>query len=560
MIPLLALLFCQPVPLALLLPAHGPALHASNEGGADVPDDVRLIVLISVDQMIPDQLERLASVFEGGFRRFLDEGEVWRRAFLQHAMTATGPGHATLATGMQPAHNGIIGNVWPATDSSASVYCVGDPQAGLLRVDGAQAPGTGRSPANLLVPGLGDYVKRADERALAIGISIKDRSAVLGIGREPDWALYWDRGPGGFASSTYYGDALPAWVGAWNATWPEKLGAGGEPFRWERLVTGDLGPIGTGPDERDGESQGRSSRSLPYSAPRAAAAPVPAELNRLAGFVYGSPVGDAFVLELAEAALDNMQLGADEACDALFIGLSSCDMVGHSYGPYSVEVTDTLVRADRALGRFFEKLDADVGEGRWIAALSSDHGVLPLVESLRADGIPARRVSLVELAEACRTIEHDLVDGFYLSHDPSGVRLDVAAIEAAGIEVDEVAAAWADELEARLDWIERAVTLDEILSSKPGDDPLLDLLRNSTLVGRSHDVQLVPKPWTMVYSSGTSHGTPWPYDRAVPVAFLGPGSPHSERFDSCASIDVVPTLLSRAGLPVPDGLDGRVLK
>ncbi len=68
----------------------------------------KLIVLIAVDGLGADIFNRYDSLFSGGFRRLRHEGMNFTNAMVDHAMTISHPGHVTLATGMSPAHHGIV--------------------------------------------------------------------------------------------------------------------------------------------------------------------------------------------------------------------------------------------------------------------------------------------------------------------------------------------------------------------------------------------------------------------------------------------------------------------
>ncbi len=75
-------------------------------------------------------------------------------------------------------------------------------------------------------------------------------------------------------------------------------------------------------------------------------------------------------------------------------------MIGHTYGPDSQEQMDNLLRLDRTLGRLLDEAERRAGQGRVLVVLTADHGVMPLVEVLKAKGIDARRASGEELTRA----------------------------------------------------------------------------------------------------------------------------------------------------------------
>lgn len=530
---------------ALCLALHSPAIQHPKP--AETP---RLVVVIAVDQLIPEQLQRLGPQLSGGFRRFLDEGAFFWRATVDYANTETGPGHATLATGRYPSHHGIVGNAFLLRDDSGEkqyVYCVGD----ALTPAGPNLGGAGSaSPAHLVGDALGDLLAARVPGSRSVTLAGKDRAAVLLGGRAPDVALWWSGG--GFTTSSYYAEKAPEFVGVWNSAWRERARG----WKWEAELEGDPATLGTAPDARPGESR-LGGGVLPRT--------LPADDSALERAVVFTPLLDFFTLELASLALDAVELGRDDALDYLGISLSGCDILGHLYGPDSVEVTDLLLRDDRELGRFFALLDQEVGAGRWLACLSSDHGVLELPESLAERGIGARRVApaevtaMKELVKEALTFAHPEAGELGLSYSDLGFHFDEAAARAAGLEPAALRVLLA-EAARESEWVADAYPLEELLGGTPRD-PWVTLYQRCQFPGRGPDVVLRPEPWLLFDApEGTSHGSPYPYDRRVPLAFLGGKVKPQQRFDAASPVDAVPTLFALLALPVPEGLDGRVLK
>ena len=513
------------------------------------PEPARLVLVVAVDQLIPEQLQRLAPRLSGGFARFLAEGAVFWRATVDYANTETGPGHATLGTGRYPSHHGIVGNVFVERARRTTVYCVGDPEARALTGSGESRPGSS-SPVHLVGDGLGDLLEARVPGSKTVTVAGKDRSAVLLGGRKPDCALWWGAG---FVSSSYYGEKLPEFAQVWNAAWRERARG----WEWVSELGGDARVLGTGHDDRAGEVRLGGGGTLPRT--------LPDEDAGLESAVMGTPLLDYFTIELASLALDALELGRDDAVDYLGISLSGCDVLGHMYGPDSVEVTDLLLRDDRDLGRFLALLDEKVGKGRWLACLSSDHGVLDLPEVLTERGVGARRVTTNEVAETRGLVKEALSIAYPeagdlgLAYGDFGFTFDEAAASAAGIEpaaVRELVAEAARESE----WVADAYTLEELGAKKPRD-AWITLYQRCLFPGRSPDVTLRPEPWLLFeMPAGTSHGTPYPYDRRVPLVFLGGKVKAQQRFDPASPVDAVPTLLGLLGLPLPGDLDGRVLE
>lgn len=530
-------------------------------------NDTRLVVMVVVDQMMPMQLTRLAPYFDGGFGRFLAEGEQWTNASHGHGVTETAPGHASLATGTFPSRHGIVGNEWWGPEGE-TIRAVADPNVELvggplnLRTEPS-------SPANLVLPGISDYLQQLDPESQCVGVSGKDRSAILGMGWAGE-AYWWFTDGRGFVSSSWYGDALPDWVLEWNTDWLERARTAG--LSWESTLPDGIEEAGTGADDREGENKLLHDTTFPHEGPEFTDEPDVRQVIRAAQWVYETHFMDDFTLELAERAVRAKGLGTDEHVDYLLLGLSSCDTVGHRFGPRSHEVTDTLLRTDDLLGRFFELLDEHVGKGKWVAVLSADHGVLELPETLRAQGIDAQRIqgrALIdtELAAVERSLTETLGGDYVAGIRFEGLRFSQSKARTAGLDLKAARVAGAkalmQEAGAYFDYAFTAEGLEaklrELAQSGERAHDAEALMARSYYPERSPDVSLVVKPRHVVWRAGTTHGSPWDYDREVPLIFLGPGFEPGVHAEPCLTVDVLPTLFDRMGLPVPANLDGHPL-
>lgn len=545
-----------------------PALAGQTQSDSTASaGEVRLIVLVSIDQMIPEQLERLRPLYTGGLARFAD-GEVWRQAAHAHGATETGPGHATLGSGVYPSRHGIISNDWMALEERDRMYCVGDPDVQLIGPAGPyDAERETRSPKNLLAPALGDHLEAQVPEGKSVSIAAKDRSAIGTNGRAGDLVLWWDQGGRGFVTSSAFASELPEFVSRWDASWTSFLDEGQGSYSWKSRVPEEASRLGTMPDSRPGEANLEDGSTFPHLAPGVTQEGFPNEIRRLARWAYFTPLVDSFTIELAKRSVRDLELGADEHVDTLFVGLSACDTTGHLFGPYSEEVTDVLLNADRELGVLFDLLDERLGKDAWIAALSSDHGVLPLPEHLIASGFEGNRVSGKDIGDALRALRVAIDEryGEDVMIGASGKRLRLSAKKMEELELDaaEVRAFAAEFLRVEVPGLERVFTLDELLAvpkdAPLGLDPIKILLARSTVEGRSPDVLWTRPRGILESRRGTTHGSPYGYDRRVPLAFIGPGSQAGARWEQAWTVDVLPTLFQRAGLSVPEDLDGKVL-
>lgn len=517
-------LVCFCVCLTLLALPHAPL--RATPAAAEPP--IRLVLLIAVDQLRFDYLVRFRGEFQHGFTRLLTRGAVFTNAFQDHYPTVTAVGHATMLTGATPSVSGIIGNDWYDRELGKSVTSVYDPAT--QRIGGS--PAEGASPRRLLVTTVGDELKASvtgADRPRVFGLSLKDRSAILPSGHRADGAYWYDNKTGTFVTSTYYRAELHPWVAAYNAQKPV------DPF------AGRLWEFPGGPD-----GKGRPMPATPGA--------------QLYSAVVGSPYGNELLLGLAEAALQHEALGQRSTTDLLTVSFSSNDSVGHTWGPDSPEVRDISIQTDRTIGRLLAKVDELVGLDRTIVVLTADHGVAPVPEEPASGHIPGGRMTRDDLFGP---IEAALASRFgpgewILATAGSSPYLNHPLIEKLGLDPAEVRRV-AAEAAAAVPHVARVYTRDQILR---GDVPF-DTIGRRILRGycpdRSGDLEIILDPYWMRSASGTTHGTPYPYDAHVPIVFMGPGIAPGRYHATVAVNDIAPTVAALVGTSLPSGSDGRVL-
>ncbi len=509
--------------------ALGWTLAGATCAAQTVDEGPRLVVMISVDQLRADLVERYAPAFTGGFGRLLDSGFRFSEASHAHANTETAVGHATLSTGVFPSRSGIVANNWSfmANGSWEDMYAVEDPDARIVGMPDAP----GRSPRNLLRGGLADWVLAADPEARVASISLKDRAAITMAGKTRSQVYWIVPAAGRFVTSTYYRDEYPGWVDRFNTEVMPGLLAD---TAWTEIVPQDERSLAR-PDSASYEGDGVHT-TFPHLASQETT-----PQGRVA-WLLGKPPADRAVAAFAKEAIDALQLGQRGHVDMLALSFSATDYVGHAFGPLSQEQLDNLVRLDGELGGLFDYLDEQVGRGRWVAALSADHGVLTMPEYLVASGDGAERIdSRARLAALGQAVRETV---------------------AAGGNQDEIASRLARTVKER-GLVAQAYTAEDLtVSAAP--DSFAVLFRNSYYPGRAggylsaygveirfgyHDLVAGP--------TGTSHGTPYWYDRHVPFMLLGMGIRAGTSATRVYTVDVAPTLAALAGIPVPNDLDGK---
>jgi predicted AlkP superfamily pyrophosphatase or phosphodiesterase len=503
----------------------------------------RLVLFISVDQMRYDYLTRFAPLYRGGFKTLLERGAIFPNAFYRHANTETGPGHSVLLSGRNGWHSGIVANQWYDSFLKKDVNVVEDPAVVNI---GGSAAGYGASPANFSGFTVGDMLKKRTPRSRVVGISLKDRSAILMSGPRADAAYWFDVGSGGFVTSTYYAKTPPEWLTRWNA---RRL-ADSPPWRlWSRLLPDESVYLEyAGPDDVKGESDGVDT-VFPHRAHEAPPSP------RFYDELRHTPFADELLLDAALEAMTAHQLGADDDPDVFAVGFSATDVIGHTYGMDSQEEMDEYLRLDLTLGRLLEEVDRRVGLDRVILGLSADHGSMPLVEILQARGVDARRLRPAEILDpvtralASRFGAQNGLVARYMAPD---FYLDLEAIARRGCARRDVEAV-VEKAVLQTGFVERVYTAERLLGDPPKDDPYFMLVRRSFFEPRSPHVIVLLKDG--VYLSdrpgGTGHGTPYDHDRHVPIAFLGPAIKPGTYPGTCAPEDIAPTLAALLHLDYP---------
>jgi predicted AlkP superfamily pyrophosphatase or phosphodiesterase len=506
-------------------------LLSANPGAQPAAPELRLVLVIVVDQFRYDYLTRFRSSYTEGIHRLLKDGAVFTNANLEHYPTVTAVGHATILSGATPSVHGIIGNDWFDRESGSTVTSVTD-----TTVKPVGAPtGSTASPRRLLVSTIGDEIKIASpvprtsvDAPRVYGVSLKDRSAILTVGRGADGAFWWDTKTGTFVSSTYYYKDLPEWVRAFNDRRAVDSNAG---VTWTALSPSI--PLRMLPAGRD---------------------------TKLFDAVYSSPFGNELLLEFASELLTREKLGLRNATDVLSVSFSSNDSVGHTFGPDSPHVRDIAVKTDRTIGRLLRQVDQAVGLRHTVVAFTTDHGVAPLPEALRQRGLPGGRITTKELFEPMNqalTARYG-AGRWLLATAGSSPYLNYELIDQLRLDPVEVRRVAADAI-VKVPHVARVYTRDQLLRGDVPDDLIGSRVLRGFNPQRSGDLEIILEPYWMRQATGTTHGTPYGYDAHIPLILMGSRIRAGEYSAHVALNDLAPTLATLLGVEIPVGSAGRVL-
>ncbi len=499
----------------------------------------RLVLFVSVDQMRADYLERFRGSFTSGLKTLSERGAVFTNARYRHACNETGPGHSVLLSGRSPRSSGIVGNSWYDRTLGTRVNVVADPTVRVLGGAGRTA-----SPAYFNGFTVGDMLKTRSPASKVVGLSFKDRAAILMAGKRADGAYWYESGR--WVTSSWYMAEAPRWLERWNARRLADTLAG---RTWERLLADPATYVRlAGPDDVKGEWDGKDT-TFPH---RIRSAPPALEFYE---DLRRTPFADDVLMDLVTTAMKAHDLGTDDATDILAVSFSTCDAIGHTYGPDSQEMMDYLLRLDRTLGRLLDEAERRAGKDRVLVVLTADHGVMPLVEVLKAKGIDARRATGEELSgpvDRALAARFPGATGLLTDPDPTEYVLDREAIARQGLKVEDVEAEIRKAL-LSTGLVDAVYSQAQLVGPRPAGDPFFDLHQRAFFAPRSGDLVTRIKKYVYLggYVGGTGHGTPYDYDRHVPIVFLGPGIAPGRREIETGPEDIAWTLGRLLGLPYP---------
>jgi predicted AlkP superfamily pyrophosphatase or phosphodiesterase len=520
------------VSLCVALPAQADAYHAKP----------KLVVVLVIDQFRGDYLDRYRDDFKtkNGFNLFLKQGAYFTDCYYDYANTITAPGHSTIGTGAYTNGHGIVQNEWwdlkrstthPVSSVEDERYAVvGDPES----------RETGASPRNQQASTLGDEVVLATQgRSRLFGVSLKDRAAILTSGHASKGAFWVDHASGKFITSTYWSKQLPAWAQAFN-------------------------------------NSGRRDQAVREAG---------AKPGHFYEEVGAHPASVSYLLDFAKSLIAGEQLGKHDVTDVLTISISSTDILGHRVGPDAPEQRAMIDAIDVDLDGFFTWLDENVDGGMssvWVA-LTGDHGVAPVSAVAEKLGMPAAMFDAKKLAaEVNDRLNQRFSPGkgskYLLALTMPYVQLDPRPFAQAKVTEAEAERAVAEilpaVLEATLPPEEKGISQTRLpsrplirrvytrLQMEAGQIPATEegrLILHSYSPNLGWFVMVSPGMYEMSLRTGTSHYSPYSYDRHVPLAFYGsafvPGTYHNR----VAPVDIAATFASLLRINQPSASVGQVL-
>jgi predicted AlkP superfamily pyrophosphatase or phosphodiesterase len=512
-------------------------------------DPPKLAVVIVVDQMRADYVDRFQADWSAGLKRLVSNGASFSRAAYPYLETVTCPGHATISTGTFPSRHGVIQNAWIDRGRDTAITCTQD--ATVTAVPYGRPVAGGESAAELLVPSFAEEMHR-QKGSHVVTLALKARSAIMLAGHGGDAVTWLSDSLDGWETSTAFSAAPVPEVAAFVSANRIEADFGRS---WDRLLPASQY---SEPDAGLGEAPPAGwTTTFPHALTGTAG-------NRSPSGAYyqqweSSPYADAYLGRLAAALVESMKLGKHDTTDVLAVSFSSPDLVGHAFGPRSQEIRDMYAHLDRTIGALLDRLDAVVGRDAYVVALTSDHGVTPIPEQLKADGRDGGRVNGSGLLQAIEgAAQKTLGPGRYVGHvSTNDIYFQAGVFERLtknGAAMDAVIKAATSQ-----PGIGRVFRADQLVAATTSKDTLARAAALSYFPGRSGDLILALKPGWMIGSIAATHGSPNPDDQRVPIIFFGQGIKPGKYEDPATPADIVPTLAAICGITLPRA-QGAVLR
>jgi len=513
----------------------------------------KLVIGIVIDQMRYDYLTRFADRYgKDGFNRILKNGFSLENAHYNFIPTYTAVGHASIYAGTSPSNHGIISNNWYDKVLKKSIYCVDDANYKTIGNEGIVGQ---KSPHRLYTTTVADQLQLAQNmQGKTIGISIKDRAAILPVGHTANAAYWYDaRNKNQWITSSFYMEELPDWVKEFNSN--NKADAYLNET-WETLY------------DVETYTQSRADNNIYENNLNGQEKPIfPKDLKKLReqndnfSLIKTIPAGNTYTLDFIKAAIKGEQLGKSEFTDFLAVSFSSTDYVGHRYGIASIETEDTYLRLDKDLGHFFNFLDTEIGKENYTLFLTADHAAVHVPSYLQSLKIPAHYLNTKKLKKFLSNITQKYFNSKELIENISNYQifLNQEKIEALGFNKNTVAQRLADEV-LSFDKIYKAVTA-RTLQTTNFTEGIMHALQQGYNPKFSGDVLMIPYPATLNYSrKGTSHGSGYSYDTHVPLIFYGNGIKKGASKKTYKIIDIAPTISNLLKIEAPNGTSGKIIE
>ncbi len=501
--------------------------------------------------MCYDYLYRYYAKFsEEGFKKIMSNGTNCRNTQYNYIPTFTGPGHASIYTGTTPSNHGIIANDWHDRKTNKEKNCVGDIN---YISTGSNTKNGQCSPLNLKALTITDQLKLTYPTSKVISISIKNRGAILPGGHKSDGTYWLDQATGDFITSTYYTKELPNWLKNFN---DQKM-----PEKYMNQTWNTLLPIESYSESSSDNSPyeelifGNSTPTFPYTFTKLD------ETEKLKAF-SATPFANTHLLNASIEAIKNEQLGKHNTPDFLCVSFSSTDILGHAYGPQSIEIEDMYLRLDLEIAKLLSTIENEVGKNEYTLFITADHAVVPVPQLLIDQQLPGGyfffEKPLKNLRDSCvQKFGFDCI----LNESNNNIYIDKQKLKIKDINITVVQNYIKEQLKL-ISNIKNVYTAEELENSEQADY-WKNLVKSGYQKVESGDIIFTLEPGFLPYykdtkknRQGTSHGSGYSYDTHVPLLWYGKNIPQQEVYRKIEITDITATLTHILNLAKPSMTTG----
>jgi predicted AlkP superfamily pyrophosphatase or phosphodiesterase len=506
----------------------------------------KLIVGIVIDQMCYDYLYRYYTKFsQKGFRKIMEKGTNCRNTQYNYIPTFTGPGHASIYTGTTPSNHGIVANDWFDRTTKKDKNCVEDTSVTTIGSSSTQGL---CSPKNLQAFTITDQLRITYPTSKVISLSIKNRGAILPGGHKSNGSYWYDYTTGDFITSSYYEKEIPQWLQQFNA---KKMIPTYMNTTWNTLY-----PLASYTESTQDDSPyeelifGNTKPTFPYDFSGLD------EAKKIKAFT-ATPFANSHLLNASLEAIIGEKLGRHATPDFLCISFSSTDILGHAYGPQSIEIEDMYLRLDLEIARLLDFLDDEIGKNEYTLFITADHAVVPVPQLLVDNKLPGgyfySEKPMKELREKCiQKYGFDCI----LDESNNNIYIDKVKLKEKDINIIDVQNYIKDQIKQ---WsnIKNVYTGEELENSEQADY-WKNLVKSGYVKEESGDVIYTLNSGFLPYfkdteksHKGTSHGSGYSYDTHVPLLWYGRHIPKKEIFRRVEITSITATLVHLLNLSKP---------
>lgn len=527
-------------------------LNASGQGAYLPPDKPKLVVGIIVEQLRYDQLEKFRNrLRENGIRRLLNEGTYFQNASFEYMLTQSGPGHATISTGTEPARHGITSDNWYLPLRDELIYCTKD--ISVDPVGGSYESGL-HSPVSLQASTFTDELKMATNRkAKVYAVGLKENPVIFSAGHSADGAFWYDKNTGTWMSSTYFMKKLPSWVNDFNAM---RFPHGFLNNQWTLLLPASEYSDCV-PDSNIYETGFNAVNYFPYDLKKLSAGGRRGSDIDLS-LLPETPFGNTFTTEFAIKLIEEEKLGTDDITDFIAICYSATDYIGRRFGPSSYEMADAILRLDRDIENLMKYLNDNLGKKNILVYFTSAHGISEIPLILEASRIPSGYFRQNQALQLLRSYlnalygEGDWIKGYVEKQ----IYLNRILIEDSKIPLEDVQKKVARFL-VQFTGVSLAYPYSAFESNDFGNGYLKKIINNFS-PQRSGDVIVTLSPgWIEKHEVYVSdYSSPYEYDAHVPLIWYGWAIDRQTVTRKVNMTDIAVTLSSLCKVPYPNASTG----